>query len=194
MFVNPGTKARVTAPSPSLSQTRGERWSGDVIAADYVAGYTTGTPRLLTRKIGIRRGLASEGEGVVGCGGGDGGKGGWGASSRGRRRRRQVEGGGGERAVSGVRRLVSQEPTEGNCAWGRGGGGRRGGRLATDPQYWCARSRSPFACRLVSTHVEPEFLRGGGWDSMMGVLRLLSERIWFSKEFFFIDEEKERCV
>lgn len=71
-------------------------------------------------------------------------------------------GGGGERAVSGVRRLVSQEPTEGNCAWGRGGGGRRGGRLATDPQYWCARSRSPFACRLVSTHVEPEFLRGGG--------------------------------
>lgn len=26
--------------------------------------------------------------------------------------------GGGERAVSGVRRLVSQEPTEGNCAWG----------------------------------------------------------------------------
>lgn len=45
---------------------------------------------------------------------------------------------------------------------GEGGGGRRGGRLATDPQYWCARSRSPFACRLVSTHVEPEFLRGGG--------------------------------
>lgn len=29
-----------------------------------------------------------------------------------------MEGGGGERAVSGVRRLVSQEPTEGNCAWG----------------------------------------------------------------------------
>lgn len=192
MFVNPGTKARVTAPSPSLSQTRGERWSGDVIAADYVAGYTTGTPRLLTRKIEIRRGLASEGEGVVGCGGGDGGKGGWGASSRGRRRRRQVEGGG-ERAVSGVRRLVSQEPTEGNCAWG----GRRRqerGKACNGLQYWCARSRSPFACRLVSTHVEPEFLRGGGWDSMMGVLRLLSERIWFSKEFFFIDEEKERCV
>lgn len=45
---------------------------------------------------------------------------------------------------------------------GGGGGDRRGGRLATDPQYWCARSRSPFACRLVSTHVEPEFLRGGG--------------------------------
>ena len=192
MFVNPGTKARVTAPSPSLSQTRGERWSGDVIAADYVAGYTTGTPRLLTRKIGIRRGLASEGEGVVGCGGGDGGKGGWGASSRGRRRRRQVEGGESEQWVEFAG--WSLKSTEGNCAWGRGGGGRRGGRLATGLQYWCARSRSPFACRLVSTHVEPEFLRGGGWDSMMGVLRLLSERIRFSKEFFFIDEEKKCCV
>lgn len=52
------------------------------------------------------------------AGGGGGGGGRW-------------RGGGGERAVSGVRRLVSQEPTEGNCAWGRGGGDRRGGRLAT---------------------------------------------------------------
>lgn len=46
----------------------------------------------------------------------------------------------------------------------RMGGGRRQerGKACNGLQYWCARSRSPFACRLVSTHVEPEFLRGGG--------------------------------
>lgn len=52
---------------------------------------------------------------------------------------------------------------------GRGAEGEWGGGLATDLQYRCARSRSPFACRLVSTHVEPfqRVLARQGWDSMM---------------------------